>query len=221
MDQQDFSDGTPAAGTHPEPRVLWGDMRKTALLDAAEELLRHKEPDAISIEAIARAAGLSRSSVYFYFDNKNAIIATLIGRAVNRMMATFGEELAKAGEASLDTTLARILKALVGFWHELGFLYRIGDALVGSDPDVRLIWDDAFARCAQMLVDIVRRDRAAGFEVAALPETDYERALALSHMANRNIFLLFTREHTDAEEDELIDILTFLALRGLGYPASS
>ncbi|WP_307821929.1 TetR family transcriptional regulator [Streptomyces coffeae] len=42
-----------------------GDLREQALLDAAEALLEHTSLEELTVEAIAKGAGISRGSLYF------------------------------------------------------------------------------------------------------------------------------------------------------------
>lgn len=52
------------------------------------------------------------------------------------------------------------------------------------------------------------------------PAQDRSRLEALAWMGERTCCLLFTRDHNEAEEEQLRDTLTTLAHRGLGYHAA-
>src|SRR4051812_6589403 len=47
-----------------------GDLREQAILDAAEALLESETLDTLTVEAIARGAGITRNALYFYFASK-------------------------------------------------------------------------------------------------------------------------------------------------------
>ncbi|MCV7176074.1 helix-turn-helix transcriptional regulator [Mycolicibacterium sphagni] len=54
------------------------------LLDSIEKLLQSTSIADLSMEAIASAGSLSRTSVYFYFGNKSDAVDALIARATVR-----------------------------------------------------------------------------------------------------------------------------------------
>ena len=71
-----------------------GDDRERAILEAFERLLEEKALHAISIDEVARGAGISRPTFYFYFASKDAVLLTLLDRVV-----------AEADAATLDASL--------------------------------------------------------------------------------------------------------------------
>jgi len=61
------------------------------VLDLALELLVRDGPESITLRAVARAAGMSRSTPYSYFRDKQAIIDGLRARGFRRLAAAYGE----------------------------------------------------------------------------------------------------------------------------------
>ncbi|ALG10769.1 TetR-like C-terminal domain-containing protein [Kibdelosporangium phytohabitans] len=61
-----------------------GDLRN-ALLAAAIELAASGGPDAISVRAAARAAGVAPSAVYRHFDDREHLLAAVREHAANRL----------------------------------------------------------------------------------------------------------------------------------------
>src|SRR5262249_49190550 len=59
------------------PRVS-GDERERAILRTAEELLRERPLGDISVDDLARGAGISRPTFYFYFASKEAVLLALL-----------------------------------------------------------------------------------------------------------------------------------------------
>ncbi|GAA1656561.1 TetR/AcrR family transcriptional regulator [Actinoplanes couchii] len=57
-----------------------GDLREAAILDAARTLFAEQPYDAVTIDDLARAAGLSRTGFYFYFRTKAAVLTALMAR---------------------------------------------------------------------------------------------------------------------------------------------
>src|SRR5882672_5923379 len=55
-----------------------GDDRELAILATAERLLADRPLSAISIDELAKGAGLSRPTFYFYFASKEAVLLSLL-----------------------------------------------------------------------------------------------------------------------------------------------
>src|SRR6201999_1785653 len=59
-----------------------GDDRELAILTTAERLLEQRPIADISVDDLAKGAGLSRPTFYFYFPSKDAVLLTLFERVV-------------------------------------------------------------------------------------------------------------------------------------------
>src|SRR5215213_5274814 len=59
-----------------------GDDRERAILDTAERLLEERPLAEISVDDLAKGAGISRPTFYFYFPSKDAVVLTIIDRLV-------------------------------------------------------------------------------------------------------------------------------------------
>ena len=75
-----------AATQAPQPDVRRrsgrrkGDEREAGILDALATLLAGRSMSEVSIDEIAKAAGISRTAFYFYFPSKPAVLAALLER---------------------------------------------------------------------------------------------------------------------------------------------
>src|ERR1700758_5495665 len=67
-----------------------GDDREAAILATAERLLEQQGFSQISIDDLARGAGISRPTFYFYFPSKDAVLLTLLDRVVDEANAATG-----------------------------------------------------------------------------------------------------------------------------------
>lgn len=93
---------TPAT-TGDLPRA---ESRKTQLLDAAADCFRDRGFHGASIAQISRLAGMSAGHIYHYFENKEAIIAAIVARDLERLLS-LSAEMRSAGnvlQAMLDCT---------------------------------------------------------------------------------------------------------------------
>ena len=73
-----------ASGAQPRSRLAV-DMRREQLVRAGVELLRTNNPDAISVDAVARKAGISRGLLYHYFADKDAFVIAVLDEASERL----------------------------------------------------------------------------------------------------------------------------------------
>jgi AcrR family transcriptional regulator len=65
--------------------------RKQQLISVALELFGHRSPDAVSIDEIAAAAGISRPLVYHYFPGKQSLYEAALRRAADELALRFVE----------------------------------------------------------------------------------------------------------------------------------
>src|SRR6201997_1109786 len=59
-----------------------GDDRELAILSTAERLLAERPLADVSVDDLAKGAGLSRPTFYFYFPSKDAVLLTLFERVI-------------------------------------------------------------------------------------------------------------------------------------------
>jgi AcrR family transcriptional regulator len=145
------------------------DQRKqrtvTALLDAAEELMRHRPVDDVTVDEIAESAGVAVGSIYNHFGSKAGLHAALVERALQvdrgfmdlayRSGATPVEQIRAAAEQYLAFYLAH-----PDYFRMLAFPAPPGRYAAGRELSERLA--RAVDEQNQRLVDAVRRGVAAG-----------------------------------------------------------
>ena len=74
-----------------EARAVIGDDRESAILETAEELLKARPLADISVDDLAKGAGISRPTFYFYFRSKDAVLQTLLERVIAEADASLQE----------------------------------------------------------------------------------------------------------------------------------
>jgi len=72
------------------------DRRRAEIVDAAESLYREVGWDAVTMDAVARKARLSRALVYVYFKDKNELLLAITERAMQVLRTRFEEAGARA-----------------------------------------------------------------------------------------------------------------------------
>jgi len=73
------------AGQETRPARLPRNERRAQLLDVAAQLILEKGVDAVTMEGVAAAAGVSKGLGYAYFDNSSALLRTLLEREVENL----------------------------------------------------------------------------------------------------------------------------------------
>jgi AcrR family transcriptional regulator len=111
-----------AAVTTSKGTRLSPDARREQLVELGLELLGRTPPEQVSIEAIAKAAGISKGLLYHYFPTKSDFVVAVLRRSreeLDRRMAAADPAVAlTAGErldASIDAFLGYVSDHAVGF----------------------------------------------------------------------------------------------------------
>ena len=101
---------TPAAAA-ARSAVQTRNATEEAILDAARAALAEKGFDALTMDAIARKAFVSRTAVYFYFPNKRAVVDRLIQQCFSEMYLAASPYLDGDGDPrrELRASLARVV----------------------------------------------------------------------------------------------------------------
>ena len=153
---------------------LPSDERREQLVGLGLELLGQTPHDQVSIEAIARAAGISKGLLYHYFPTKDDFVVAVLQRShqeLERRMAPGPD----AAELSAGARLDASLDAFLGYAeeHATGFL-AVTHARAGGGPAIRAVLEGQRA---------ARVDSMVGFAaaLAAVPREELESpALALA-----------------------------------------
>ncbi|MFI6085179.1 TetR/AcrR family transcriptional regulator [Streptomyces sp. NPDC051217] len=205
--------GGPRSGSR-RPTLSRGDRQESALLDSVEALLVTKPLERITIADVAQHTGLSRPAVYFYFASKDALAETAIARTVDGLIAAVEERAAKVPDESLDVCIDDLLTIGLAMWRRSSPLLIAAVDLLGRRPALREIWQAYMNRCAAIVASAVERDRDRG----VLPRNGDALAIATAAcwMFERNCYMLFMREHTRSDEDELMATIAMIFRRSLG-----
>lgn len=150
-----------------------GEERRAAILDALETLLNEHSLDEIGIVDISRAAGVTRSAFYFYFENKAKAVAALSRTLYGEISDGTGMYLAREG--SPREMVDGLIAELIASWARHPNLYRALRDARDSDPAVREMWDCDRRSFVDPVASMIDAERKAG---RAAEGTD-SRALAV------------------------------------------
>ena len=81
------------------------EARREQLLRAGVDLLRTTTPDEISIDVVARHAGISRGLLYHYFADKDAFVAAVLEEAGERLRVALEPDPGLSGRAQTSAAI--------------------------------------------------------------------------------------------------------------------
>ncbi|NGO68961.1 TetR/AcrR family transcriptional regulator [Streptomyces boncukensis] len=136
-----------------------GELR-AALLERAEETLRRKGPDALSLRELAREAGVSPGAPRHHFKTKQALLDALALDGFNRIVATLNGALAGAGDTFADRLTATAY-AYVRFARDHTALLELAYSSK-HDPAATEELVAATQRLSDVLTDLVRHGQRSG-----------------------------------------------------------
>ncbi|MEU4679191.1 TetR/AcrR family transcriptional regulator [Micromonospora sp. NPDC023737] len=181
-----------------------GDQRELAILATAERLMTERPFAEISIDDLARGAGISRPAFYFYFPSKDAVLLTLLDRVTAEADAAAGD----AFDRMADDPRSR-WGDLIGRFHDT---FRAHKAVVlacaqarGANAEVRELWSavlEHWVRCTQAAIEAERRRGAAP---DGLPARDL--AIALNSMNERVMYATFASDGPAVAAPDVVDVL--------------
>lgn len=130
-----------------------------SLTDVAVRVFAERGYDGSSMDDVARAAGITKASIYHHVPGKEALLARCLDRALDALWAIFEEPGANRGDAAsrVHFVVRRVAEVTFGLLPELSVLFTIR----GNTPteqralERRRSFDRAVA-------DVVREAQAAG-----------------------------------------------------------
>lgn len=130
----------PAKTSSRKPRRTRAPEHRTArrdeILDVAAELFAERGYDAVSLVDIAHAVGLSKATLYHYFDRKEAILGTIVVTTIRELNAFV--DAAVAGIEPPEERLAVFLEAQADFFEQHQAWFQVLLTRFGSLTEPRL-----------------------------------------------------------------------------------
>jgi AcrR family transcriptional regulator len=167
-----------------------------AILAAAREALREEPYDRVTIDGIARRAFVSRTTVYFYFPNKRAVVDRLIQRAFADIFEAAEPYL--EGEGDPRAELHAALAGVVGVVDRDASILRLALWLYGREDQLPAEWAPHIQRLVVAGAKRIARDQERGLAPDDIPART--SALALSAMVERHVGMEIVRSGRDGHE---------------------
>lgn len=196
MDAAPSDKGDPARGAQPK-RCAYGERREE-ILQAVRETCAEDGVANLSVSAITKRAGCTRSLFYHYFEDKEAAVAALMERGIDDFIAEIEQWNESRVPGDIDGALdsaAALFKRLVIDGHDLPHTLTTGSGALYAG-----FLHDAVERVTRYICDTTVRDyeQAHGLPIDHVYETFYMLIMGL---------LMYIRTHQDVSEETIKDII--------------
>src|SRR5919204_2064221 len=199
-------------------RRMRGDDRERAILETAERLLGERPLHEVSVDDLARGAGISRPTFYFYFPSKEAVLLTLLDRMVDEARGRIGESLERFSEDPNRWLRAGITAVYEAFSAHRAVTAAAADALSTSE-EARELWERVMEEYVQVTTAVIEAERARGAAPGGVPAGDL--AIALNRMNERVFLSTFAGQAPAVDEDRVLDVLVTVWLGAVYGPGRS
>jgi AcrR family transcriptional regulator len=183
-----------------------------AILATAERLLEDRGFSEISIDDLARGAGISRPTFYFYFASKDAVLLELLDRVVEQAHTAAGDVLDHLAE----DPRARWREAISAIYE----VFRSHRAVTlactqvrGTNAEIRQLWATVMEGWVGRTVTAIEAERDRGAAPAGLPARDL--AVALILMSERVLYATFSDDGPAVTESNVVDVLLTVWLNSI------
>ncbi|HEY3562136.1 MAG TPA: TetR/AcrR family transcriptional regulator [Kribbella sp.] len=217
-----FPSGLNNSEPRPGRRNLKGDRREQAILQCAYEALRNGSMRTISIDHLAKGAGLSRSSFYFYFESKWQVLSALLSSVTDDVFAASSMIFERPEGIPPEVAIEHAVSEVIAVWERHGHVLReVGDA-AAAEPALQAQWDRILGGFIDAAAAAIERDRASGVAIDGPPARSL--AAALMWMGERNLGLMSIRSANAIRMEDMAETVTTVWLRtvfGLEYKGAS
>lgn len=184
-----------------------GDERELAILATAEKLLQDRPLADISVDDLAKGAGISRPTFYFYFPSKEAVLLTLLDRVVNEADSAL-KSLADRLENGRDDMWRTGINVFVETFGSHRAVIRGGQGVRAINAEARQLWSAFMQKWIAHTASIIEAERARGVAPETLPAL--ELATALNLMNERALSASLLAEEPSVPEANVLDTLVHI-----------
>lgn len=190
-----------------------GDDRERAILETAEKLLEERPLGEISVDELAKGAGISRPTFYFYFPSKDAVVLTIIDRLVADAAEGREEILTSLAEEGPRAGLRTNLENLYGAFRSRPGVVRAGSELRATNQEARDLWALVMEGWVADVTAVIEFQRERGAAPPGPPAR--EMAIALVQMNERAQYATLLDEQPSIDRDRALDVLIEIWLRAI------
>ena len=206
----------PVAGGVPErgrrARRPSGEDRERAILATAERLLEERSVGDISVDDLARGAGISRPTFYFYFPSKEAVVLSLLDRVAEEARARRGQALELAGDSVPDLWREGVVTILDTFRAHRALMLAVAQ-MVGESDEVRKLWEGIIDGFVEDTTAAIESERQRGVALGGVDSRSL--AVALNLMVERVFHTALAGQQPTLAEDEALDVVLLVWSRSI------
>jgi TetR/AcrR family fatty acid metabolism transcriptional regulator len=187
---------------------------REAILDAADRLLAHYGYRKMTVEDIAREAGIGKGTVYLHFPSKEEVVLSRVDRMVERLKERLWAVARSDADAAIRLRLMLLTRVLYRFDSVQHYTQSLNDLLAALRPGLLARRVRYFDEEAQIFAQVLNEGREIGEFVF---EDALTTAYALLHATNSLLpYSLSTAELGEREEvKERTTQIADLILHGL------
>ena len=150
----------PKAVAERDSRRRKRDRVRSEVLGAALELAEQGSFRDLTVDEIARSAGISRSAFYLHFRDKHDLLLAALEVAANELYGMADRWW--NGEGPPAELVRQAIEGVVGVYAEQAELLRIATEVSTYDAEVREVWIGIAERFIVATSDHIRSEQAAG-----------------------------------------------------------
>lgn len=180
-----------------------GDDREQAILATAERLLDERPLAEISIDDLAKGAGISRPTFYFYFKSKDAVLITLFERVIIEADSAL-EAMVAEPPSDLKTLWRTGINVFVETFGSHRAVSLAADT-ARTSAQVRELWSRFMQKWVGHSAAVIEAERARGAAPVTLPAHDLSTALNL--LNEKMMLASFAGDLPSVPRERLLDTL--------------
>lgn len=189
-----------------------GDERQQAILDTASRLIQQRSFADISVDDLAKGAGISRPTFYFYFASKEAVLLSLMDPLIKRADTGFDNAMDTMPTDPHDA----IRRGIEIFFSSFGShpaTARAGAEAVNSSPEFRATWMGLMQKWISLTAALIDAERRRGAAPETLPALDL--ATSLNLMNEKMMMATLAEDRPSVHHDRVVDTLTHIWLTSI------
>lgn len=184
------------------------EARKKDILDAAAKLFAERDFQHVKVDDIAEIVGLSKGTIYLYFENKDNLFFSII---IERAKTLYGRlQDASKCEETFDVCLKRFVSTYLNFFREhQAFFKIIHSEKTRMDMESHYKMHDYSSEVLRSLfmvvIELMKRGQKTGLLRKSDPRTLSKILIALLNVYTFQRIILGEEVAHEVEVDEVVD----------------
>lgn len=166
----------------------------------------------ISVDDLAKGAGLSRPTFYFYFPSKDAVLLALMEPLIQQADKGFDGAI-----ENLPSDPRRAFREGIStFFNSFGshaVVARAGTEALATSTNVRAVWSAFMQKWIDQTAALIEAERARGAAPDTLPARDL--ATSLNLMNERTMTATLVAEQGSVAQDRIVETLAHIWLTSI------